>query len=93
MSYWLLGYPEKGLATGTESLALAEVIGDPLCPLPFRQLLPRQRFAGRREIGEGNESLDRLINAHYVNRLIVSFDANIASSTSGVFYDHLGPAR
>jgi tetratricopeptide (TPR) repeat protein len=28
-AYWLLGYPEKGLAIGTESLALADAIGDP----------------------------------------------------------------
>ena len=28
-AYWLLGYPEKGLAIGTESLALADAIRDP----------------------------------------------------------------
>jgi class 3 adenylate cyclase/tetratricopeptide (TPR) repeat protein len=28
-AYWLLGYPEKGMAMGTESLALADAIRDP----------------------------------------------------------------
>ena len=28
-AYWLVGYPEKGMAVGTESLALADAIGDP----------------------------------------------------------------
>ena len=28
-AYWLLGYPEKGIAIGTESLALADAIRDP----------------------------------------------------------------
>jgi hypothetical protein len=50
--HWLLGYPEKALAIGSEALALAEQIADPLSfefALVFNAMLHVDR--GEPELG------------------------------------------